>query len=441
MFRIIKSFLFENHSVRQTIAKNTVWLFSGQIISRLFRAAIVIYAARILGAGSWGAFSYALGIATFLTVFSDIGINALITKEASKRPELKDQYLSTAFFTKLTLLVVLVLGVVLAFPYLTKIEESAVIMPILIFVFAFDTLRDLGSALARALQKMQIEAGIQVFTNFLIVALGFVLLATYGTSYALAYAYAIGSALGFVAIVYILRDHFKHLFRNFNKKLVKQIIVTAWPFGLLGIMGVIMLNTDIIMLGWLTTAEEVGFYAAAQKLIQVLYVLPSLLAVSIFPIMSKLAKVTPTLAKSILEKSVALTIIVALPIALIGVVFGAPIIELLFGVEYIPSILTFQILMVTILIVYPSSLIGHAIFAYDQQKHFIKYVAVSAVGNVLFNLALIPVYGIEGAAVSTILTQAITNFLIWRKMKQVNQFRVLPQIKSYARILVGYTNR
>jgi len=437
MFKLVKYFLFENRTIGQTIVKNTVWLFSGQIISRLLRAAIVIYAARSLGAGSWGAFSYALGIATFLTVFSDIGINALITKEASKRPELKNQYLSTAFFTKLILLLILVSGVILTFPYLTKIQEAGLIMPIIIFVFAFDTLRDLGSALSRALQKMQIEASIQILTNFLIVALGFILLSIYKTSESLAYAYAIGSFLGFIAILYVLRDHFKHLFRNFNRKLVKSILLTAWPFGLLGIMGVIMLNTDIIMLGWLRSAEEVGYYASAQKLVQVLYVLPSLLAVSIFPILSKFAKTAPALAKSILEKSVALTIIVAAPIALIGILFGPLIIKFLFGLEYIPSILTFQILMATILIVYPSSLIGHSVFAYDQQKHFIKYVAVSAVGNVLFNFALIPNLGIEGAAISTILTQAITNFLIWRKMKSVNQFAVWPRIKNYFAFISG----
>ncbi|MEK7590294.1 MAG: oligosaccharide flippase family protein, partial [Patescibacteria group bacterium] len=80
MFLKIKNWLFSNQTISQTIAKNTFWLFSGQMIGRLLRAAIVIYAARVLGAASWGAFSYALGIAAFLTIFSDIGINALITK-------------------------------------------------------------------------------------------------------------------------------------------------------------------------------------------------------------------------------------------------------------------------------------------------------------------------------------------------------------------------
>ena len=431
MFSKLKSFLLENTTVSQTITKNTFWLFFGQLISRLFRAAIVIYAARMLGAESWGAFAYALGVATFLTIFSDIGINALITKETARDLELKDQYLATAFFIKLGLLAILILGVIIFFPYLTRIPEAALVMPILMFVFVFDTLRDLGSALSRALEKMQIEAGIQIFTNLAIAVLGFLFLTTEETGQSLAYAYALGSGLGLAAMFYTLRRHFRDIFDNFNRALVKAIIVTAWPFGLLGIMGVVMLNTDIIMLGWLRQPAEVGYYSAAQKLIQVLYVLPALFAASVFPIVAKLVRTDALAVKKLLEKSVALVILVSLPIALLGIVLAEPIIELLFGMEYAPSILTFRILMATIVIVYPASLLGYAIFAYDEQKNFIWFVAVAALGNVLFNFLLIPKFGIEGAAVSTIITQLLTNALIWRKVKKITGLTIWPQIKHY----------
>ena len=286
MLKTVRLFLFRNTNSAQTIAKNTFWLFSGQIISRLLRAFIVIYAARVLGSESWGAFSYALSIATFLTVFSDIGINALLTKESVKNPALKDSYLATSFFTKLAMLAILISGVIVFFPYLTKIQEAVGIMPIIIFVFAFDALRDLGSAISRAMEKMEIEAGIQIFTNLAIVILGIVLLNAYKTSKALAFSYAAGSGIGLILITFILRKNFKNILKNFNRKLIRPILAKAWPFGLLSIMGVIMLNTDIIMLGWLRAEAEVGYYSASQKLIQLLYVLPSLLAISIFPVLS-----------------------------------------------------------------------------------------------------------------------------------------------------------
>ena len=87
--------------------------------------------------------------------------------------------------------------------------------------------------------------------------------------------------------------------------------------------------------------------------------------------------------------------------------------------------------MATILIVYPASLLGYAIFAYDEQRNFIWFVAVAALGNVLFNFLLIPKFGIEGAAVSTILVQLLTNALIWNKVKKITHLTVWPQIKQY----------
>ena len=424
MTRIL-NWLLNNKTVGQTIAKNTFWLFAGQAGSRVLRAAIVIYAARVLGAASWGAFSYAIGIAAFLTIFSDIGINALITKEASRNPELKNRYLSTAFFLKLALLLIFVIGVVISARYLSNIQEAFSLIPIIIFVFAFDTLRDLGSALSRAMEKMEIEAGINIFTNFAIVVLGFAFLAVSPTSQSLALAYAIGSGIGLISIFFALRKHFSGLFRNFTKSLIKPILTMAWPFGLMGLMGVVMLNTDIIMLGWMSAPERVGFYAAAQKPIQLLYVLPSLLASSIFPVMSRLSKSDPAGLKKILSKYLKLVLWAAIPVAIIGFVFAKPIIEILFGSAYLPAVAAFRILILTILIVYPSTLIGNAIFAYDHHKAFVKFALTAIAGNVLFNAMLIPPLGIEGAAISTLFTQLITNALIWRKLRKI-QFSTTP---------------
>jgi len=434
MFQKVTHLLFRNTTAKQTIVKNIFWLFTGQFLSRVIRASLVIYAARILGAAHWGAFSYALGVAALLTIFSDIGINALITKEATREPEWKHYYIATAFFIKLVLLSFFVLGVIFFFPYLTNIPEAAAIMPILIFVFAFDTMRDLGSAISRSLEKMQIEAGINVFTNIAIVVLGFLALTISPTPRSLAFAYALGSGLGFTAIVIILRHYFKNLLTHFRASLIPLILFSAWPFGLLGIMGALNLNTDIVMIGWLRTPEELGFYSAAQKLIHLLYIFPTLLAASVFPLLTRNASHNPAYAKAVLEKAVALILLIAVPLVLIGLLVSAPLIHLLYGAEYGASLATFRILLITLLIVYPSSIIGNAVFAYDHQKSFVVFVLVSAFGNVLFNALLIPRFGIEGAAISTVITQCITNFLIWRKMKSINNFSVFTRIKSLLRL-------
>ncbi len=415
----IKKSLFYNSSVKQTILKNTFWLGFGQISSRALRAVLVLVAARILGPELWGAFSYALGIATFLTIFSDFGINALITKESVSDPKKRNELVSTAFFIKLLLILVIVMTAWILAPIISKIPSSKTILPILIFVFAFDTLRDLTSAIARSLEKMQLEAGYNILTNFLILILGILFLKLQNSGEYLALAYSLGSGLGFMAALIHFRENFKNLRNNFRKNLIAPIIKHAWPFGMLSVMGIVMLNTDVIILGWLVDAKNLGYYSAAQKLVQLLYVLPTLIGASIFPSISKFSKTDPNLAKKILSKSLFYSFLISIPIGLFGFLFSSKIISLAFGAQYFGAVLTFKILIWSVLIVYPSSILGQAVFAYGKEKSFIWLVVTTILGNAALDLILIPRMGIEGSAIATMIVQLFTNLYLFWAIKKV----------------------
>ena len=84
MWRRIKSFLLENKTPKQTVAKNTAWLSISDFGGRLLKAASSIYGARVLGAARYGVFSYAVALAGFFTLFIDPGINAILIREGAK---------------------------------------------------------------------------------------------------------------------------------------------------------------------------------------------------------------------------------------------------------------------------------------------------------------------------------------------------------------------
>ncbi|PIU98388.1 hypothetical protein COS61_01740, partial [Candidatus Wolfebacteria bacterium CG03_land_8_20_14_0_80_40_12] len=81
MVNNLKELFFKNKGVRQTVAKNVFWLSAGELGSRVFRAFIIIYAARVLGAAEYGVFSYVMALTGFFTLFSDIGVSPLLTRE------------------------------------------------------------------------------------------------------------------------------------------------------------------------------------------------------------------------------------------------------------------------------------------------------------------------------------------------------------------------
>src|SRR3989344_4101700 len=310
----LKLFFLENKELGMGVFKNTAWLFSGQFFGKLLRVAIVIYAARVLGPASWGAFSYAMSLVAFLTIFTDVGVSGIVTRESAKDPDSSSQYFSTAFFIKLALLAIGIIFLIAGAPYLTKIAEAKLLFPIISLVLIFDSLRNFGFALSRAKEKMKWEGLNEILTNVFITGLGFLFLLNSHTSLALTTAYAAATGIGFLAISWQLKYYFSELLKHFNFSLIKPILNMAWPFALASSLGAIMINTDTILLGWLRSAEEVGFYSAAQKPVQLLYLMPTLFAVSLFPVLTRLAVQDKEKFKKMLENALRIAIAIALPI-------------------------------------------------------------------------------------------------------------------------------
>jgi len=431
----LRSFLFENQTLKQTVAKNTFWLFFGQISGRFLRTGLIIYAARVLGPSSWGAFSYVMTLVAFMTIFSDMGMGAIVTRESSKNPEFSKKYFSTAFCLKLILLAIGMLLLIFGAQYFTNIPEAKTLMPLVALILFFDSLRNFGFVISRAKEKMQLEAINEIITNFAITVLGLLFLCLVPTSESLVVAYINGVAIGFVIVLFMLKDHFYSSLTGFDKTLVRSILKDSLPFALASFLGAIMINTDLIMIGWMRSADEVGFYSAAQKPVQVFYTIASLFAVSIFPALTKTLKDSIEKGARILEHAVSMSLLAAIPLSLGGIILGDQIISLVFGSQYLPATASFQILMLTILIIFPSVIVSNSILAHEQQKNFVAFSLIGAISNIVFNFLLIPTFGIAGVSASTVITQILANYFIWKKMQSVNPFSVLPNIKKM--ILAG----
>ncbi|PIR87956.1 MAG: hypothetical protein COU10_01800 [Candidatus Harrisonbacteria bacterium CG10_big_fil_rev_8_21_14_0_10_45_28] len=420
-----KSLFFRNTSVRQTVFKNTSWLFIGELIGRVIRFSIVIYGARVLGAATYGVFSYALTIAAFLTIFSDLGLSPVLTRETAKNPALRQKYFSSAFALKRVLLLMNVLVLLFILPFLTRVPDANALFIFVLFIFVFDSTREFGFGMSRSLETMEKEALAKIIMNLAVAGLGFWFLSISASAAALAWAYALGTGIGLLVTVILLWKYFRRIFSEVDWGLIWPLFKMALPIGILGVLGAITINTDMIMLGWWRSASEIGYYAGAQKIILLLYVLPTLLASAAFPVFSRLANVNNTRFRKVFEQVMTMSVLLALPIFVGGVILAPALVNFLFGAEYMPGVMTLQILFFTILIMFSSAVIPNALFAYNRQKLFLAFAGVGAFGNVLLNWLLIPRFGIEGSAVATVITQLLSNGLVWWWMKRTNNFSIL----------------
>lgn len=413
------------------MAKNIFWLSVSQFTGRLIRSVIIIYAARVLGAAEYGVFSYAMGLAAFFTIFSDIGISALLTKQAAQEPQKASSYFATSLWIKNALLAGTAILVIFAAPYFSKIEQARALLPFVALLVIFDNLRDFSFSFLRAKEKMEYEALTTVFMNVAITALGFIALYFSKTAGAVTFAYVGSAGVGFLVATLILKKEFLGAVKNFNANLIKPILEQAWPIALAGLLGAFMVNVDVIMIGWFKTEAEVGLYSAGQKIVQLLYTLPTIIGSSIFSPVSKAIKEgSVALTRSIIEKSASLISLVAFPLAVGGLILGKPIIKFLYGEEYVGGTLSFQILILTVLTVFYGILFSNLIFAYNKQKKTALFTGVASLANIAFNAALIPFWGIAGAAAATVMVQVIYYGLMWKTLVKISSFNVFPNMKK-----------
>ncbi|MDP3974870.1 MAG: flippase [Candidatus Jorgensenbacteria bacterium] len=425
MWEKLRAFLLTNQTARQIIAKNVFWLSVSNIGSRLIRAAIIIYAARLLGAAEYGVFSYALGLAGFFTIFVDVGISSILTREVAKKPERASHFFSTTFWMKSVLLFGTTFLILFVAPYFSNIDAARVLLPLVALLVIFDNLREFSNAFFRAKEKMEYEALVTTAMNVAITVFGFVALAIAVNAHSLMIAYVGSAGAGFFAAALLLREEFARIFRSFDRTLIRPVLRSAWPIALMGLLGAMSLNVDIIMLGWFRTPEEIGFYSAGQKIVQVLYTFPAIVASALLPLLSRLVGIQDKIKFRLLtEKGLALVFAVAFPLAVGGIVLAQPIIGFLYGSEYLPGASAFQILIMTVLVVFPGTILGNIVFAHDKQKKIAGYIGVTSIGNVVLNVILIPPFGIVGAAVATIVSQAFFNGLMWRFVKRLAPFAV-----------------
>ncbi|MBI4094374.1 MAG: flippase, partial [Candidatus Liptonbacteria bacterium] len=441
MFEKARQFLLANRSVRQTVAKNTFWIGLSSAGSRIVRAVIVIYAARLLGAAEWGAFSYAVSLVAFLTIFTDFGIGPYLTRETvhTTDPETRARVLSASFYTKLAM--ALAGGLLTAFiaPFFTPIEAARTLLPLAALILIFDTIREFGGSVSRSMERMEWEAALQVGTNIFILIFGFALIARAPDARHLMYAYVLGTGLGTAATFLILREHLRGIFTRFSRSLVRPLLAASWPFAVAGLLGSFMIHSDILLISFFRSAEEVGFYSAGVRIIQLVYLIPVVLAVSSFPVFARLSS-RPEAIRPLIEKLLGLALLFAMPLAVGGVLIGEDLMQFIFGEAYLPGAPAFRVLMLTFLVNFPAVLLANTLFAVGRERALIGFAALGGIGNILLDLILIPHYGIAGAAWATVIVQAASVIYLRRAMAPSLSFSLSGRLARAfsAAVLAGF---
>jgi len=184
-------------------------------------------------------------------------------------------------------------------------------------------------------------------------------------------------------------------------------------------------RTDQVMLKYLVGNEAVGNYAVAIKVSELFYFIPLLITQSLFPKIVEMKQKSEKEYFYFLEKIYKLLVWSSIPIALGLFIFSDFIVSTLYGEQYkqaseVLSILAFAIIFNAI-----GTITTKVLYVEHYERKYLYRSILGMFVNIGLNFYFIPIYGIQGAAISTMITLFIIYYIYDILDKDLHKFYYL----------------
>ena len=202
---------------------------------------------------------------------------------------------------------------------------------------------------------------------------------------------------------YSFRKHLKPIFTLF----AQSVAVSVYT------------NLDTVMLGFMKSDTDVGYYHAAVKIKGILLSLVTSLGNVLLPRMSYYIKNNMMKDfKKYMVKALNFELLMSLPLALYFVLFSKESILFLAGSGYEGAILAMQIITIAVI---PNGLTGvlgvQVLTSMEKERYVLYSVIVGAVVDLL--LMFIPNYGAAGASLATTIAECLVLFVQFLYTKEI----------------------
>ena len=416
----------KNHQGFRRYFANTSWLFAEQLLRMVAGLLVGIWVARYLGPEQFGIFSYAIAFTSLFNSIAKLGLDGIIVRDLVKEAEKRDIYLGTAFWLKL-LGALLMLGIVAIAMQLTSSDP---LTNLYILIIA-------SGAIFQSFEVVDFYFQSKVLSKFVSICK---MAQLFISSLLKLYFIYTGAELIYFVLVTLLDQvtlalslyiayRFQELgsfYVHFNKAIAKQLLKDSWPLIFSGLVIMIYMRIDQLMIKEMLGERDVGLFSAAVRLSEVWYFIPVIISTSLFPSIVNAKKISDKLYDTRLRRLYTFMIWLAIMIALPMTFLSNWLVTLLYGEAYREA---GQILMIHIwagVFVFMGVASSKWFISEGLQRHLTINTVAGAIMNILLNIFLIPKYGIYGAAIATVMSQALASYFmnILFKLTRLNFFRL-----------------
>jgi O-antigen/teichoic acid export membrane protein len=414
------------------LAANTIVQAVGSGLASLISFFTFVAVTRGLGPEAFGDFTAATVFLFIPVVLADVGLSTAVLREISAAPERTEAAMRASLPLRALISAAAVLaavGVGLAMPFNDQTQVAILISSI----GALFTLMTLSlQPVLQAQLKMHWAVAATLAGRVVTLALTLGALGVGLGFKSIVAAHVVGLAATFllhllaVALIVSLRPVVDVVYW-------RQLLTGSIVVGLAIAISLIYFRVDTVLLALLRSPEEVGFYGAAYKFIELVMLIPAAVGISMFPPLARFVAAGDPRAVALIQRSFDVLLAAAAPCVVVMVAYPTDLLSLAAGSEFEEGAVALQLLAPFVVFAFVNTVLWRVVLAARRDRTLLAVAVCVLALNVGLNLALIPEYGFKAAAVITVVSEGIVVIAITlaaRSVTPLPDLRYVPVVAA-----------
>jgi O-antigen/teichoic acid export membrane protein len=383
-------------------------------LGQLANLILVVRFARVYGAGTMGYYSVGMSAGAVAAIFVSLGIPGLLIRDISRDPSCASDRLGVLLPVQLVLAP---LAWAIACAASIALIGNSTAIGVVMATCGYQVLLPLTTLMLvplQATEQMLVSAGCNLLHRVLILLLGLTAIRLGGSAEIVALTFVVG-VLGLIALSWRqVSRRFGAPAWRFRPAEALKLYRLAAPFFGLSALSVLYARGATLMLSALTTAQAVGLYAIADRLMVALGLGSTMFNAAAYPALARVAHSSAADARALLARCLRLLLVMAIPFAALAAIFASDIVRLFFGTSYLGAVRALEVLAWTLPIRGAQALLGSQLAAMSQQAALARTRLVGLVTFLALCPALVVSVGYVGAAWAVLSCDALQLALYWR---------------------------
>ncbi len=397
---------------KTSFINNTSWNLVGQVIRLLIAFFLNILTSRYLGPANVGVINYVASYLAFFTSLVSLGLNGVIIHEFINHRNEEGEVLGSAIALRFFVGIISVVTFI-SLMYVIDGDDSTIMIVVILQAvqlpfMCMDTVNFWYQSKMRSKYAVIAQT---VAYGFMAIYKSFLLISGKNVIW-----FAASSSLDTIllsGLYFVFYNKHKEQKLKVSFEYSKKLLRMGVPFILANLMVVVYGQMDKIMIKQLlNSTEEVGLYSAAINICGLIGFIPISILDSGRPLIAEAKNESEKEYEKRFKQVVAGIMWLCFVYSVGVTILSKPIILILYGRDYIGGNMCLKIAVWYTSFSYLGSARSFWLICENKKRFVFIFSAFGAICNVIMNILLIPRWGIDGAALATLMTQFIANFLV-----------------------------